>query len=107
MAVLCVTECQDPTLDPAGVCVPQGTEFTCSESYGYPGTPNYTLYYSMDGGGSGTVYGQKYAVSGLGNFSLVCSATYWHQSCPECYATCFKNFSSNTYGECVIAGIEI
>jgi len=50
-----------------------------------------------------TVPGTKYQVYGLGNFSLVCAVTYLYQRCPECYATCFKNFSSATYGKHVIA----
>ena len=94
------TDCDTPTIQPSEACVMAGQTFTCNATNGYPGTPNYTLYYWSGTGDSNVTSGQSYQVNGLGNFSLVCVANYSYQSCPEYWTACYANFTGMiNYGQ--------
>jgi len=87
------TECDNPTIDPTEVCVPEGYQYTCEATSGTPGDPTYTVHYQSEGGSWLASAGQSYHVQGSGNFSLVCEVKYTHPICPEYAASCYGNLS--------------
>ena len=84
--------CDNPTLQPSDMCVPQGHTYTCTGTSGHPKPPSYTFnYWSQEGTPQSGLSQQIFQMTELGNFSLGCVATYAHEHCTNFLAECHAN----------------